>query len=248
MPKDNLVSRVINQIGYKLDTNQTGSSSKNILIAINGTDSSLDKKLSNIYAQFSKEYNFIIAYSFTASQILDIESINQILKAKYIFTEDSLFDLDHNLQLFDTLICPNITINTLSKVVSGNIDTYISNLIWASLYFDKTTYIDFENCKKFMSFETKNKTMKNQIDQKIREIMSMGAVEIVYPLYDFKIKGTRRYDSEFKSKIVITDRDVDAINVGEELHLPYGSIITPLAKDKIRDRNIKIVIDMEAKK
>lgn len=248
MPKDNLVSNILNQIGYKLSAEQPNGLSKNILVAINGAEANLERKLSNIYSRFSKEYNFILGYSFTASKIFYKESIRQILKPKYVFTEENLFDLNENIKLFDLLICPNITINTLSKVVSGNIDTYISNVIWASLYFNKPVYIDFENCRKFMSHETKNKVMSKQVEEKIKEIIDMGAVEIIYPVYDFNVSKNKTFTNDVKSKIVITDKDVDGINKGEELRLPYGSIITPLAKDKIREKNIKIVFDLEAKK
>lgn len=248
MPKYNLVSNVINQVDHKLGSNEPNGANKNILVAINGADSKLERKLSNIYSQFCKEYNFILGYSFTASRIVNKESINQILKPKYVFTEENLFDLNENIKLFDLLICPNITINTLSKVVSCNIDTYISNIIWASLYYDKPVYIDFENCKKFMSHETQNKFMKYKIEEKIKEIINMGAVEIVYPMYEFKNSKSKIFGNEINSKIVITDKDVNGMNKKEELHLPYGSIITPLAKDKIREKNIKIVFDMEAKK
>jgi len=248
MPKDNLVSNILNQIGCKLSAEQPNGLTKNILVAINGADANLERKLSNIYSNFSKEYNFILGYSFTASKIFDKGSISQILKPKYVFTEESLFDINENIKLFDLLICPNITINTLSKVVSGNIDTYISNVIWAALYFNKPVFIDFENCRKFMSHETKNKVMSNQVVDKIKEIITMGAVEIEYPMYDFKNSKNKILINDIQSKIVLTDKDVDGINKGEELHLPYGSIITPLAKDKIREKNIKIVFDLEAKK
>jgi len=242
MPKGDLVSNVMNQLSVKLNSTAVESRNKNnVMVALNGSNINLESKLENIYLKFSKDYDFILAYSFMASRILDKGKINTYLRPKQSFEEEAIFDLDRHLDLFDVLICPNLTVNTLSKVVLGTIDTYLSNLIWASLYLGKKVYIDFDNCRNYLNIATTNKAIQNQLDKKINEILSMGANEIVYPYYDF-------YDiKENYSKMVITEKDIDKLKDNHSLHLPYGSIVTPLARDKAKDKNINIVIDVEAK-
>lgn len=45
------------------------------------------------------------------------------------------------------------------------------------------------------------------------------------------------------NKRVITEKDIKEIKSGEEFVISKGDIITPLAKDKLKEKKVKLIIE-----
>ena len=76
-------------------------------------------------------------------KIIDTKKIIDILRPIEVFREEDIMDLPSIVNKHDLIIGPNITMNTLSKVSLGMIDSFIPNVIWTFLYQGKKVYLDY---------------------------------------------------------------------------------------------------------
>ncbi len=187
-------------------------------------------------------------------RILDTEAIIEKLNPMEIYREEDIFRLEEIVNSHSMVIGPNITINTLSKVSLGMIDSFVSNILWTYLYKKKNVYLDFTSVNNYLGSPSQNKVINNQIKVYIDNLKNMGTIEIVEGHYVDRIMGKQimnQYNREetvvkdgYDSKKIITEKDLTKFSAkGDTLKLPKGSILTPLAKDKARKLGINIKIE-----
>ncbi|MDU5146167.1 MAG: flavoprotein [Paenibacillus dendritiformis] len=207
--KTKITSKVLEDISKRLQGESIIEKEKEdktlkALIVLNGSNIDLSEKIENIKKLKNRGIKVSLAFSFMAERLLDTQRIINILQPLEIYKEEDIIKLKDISKEYSIIIGPNITMNTLSKISLGMIDTFIPNLIWTFLYQGKKVYLDFNQVKKYLGEETKNKVPQ--------------------------------------AKTVITEKDIISMSSNNKLILPKGTIITPLAKDKAREKNIKIEI------
>lgn len=241
--KTKITSRVLEDITRRLQGARC-SDGNGVIVVFNGSNIKLDKKLEYIRSLKGREIKISLAFSFMAEQIIDSKGIIDYINPHKVYKEEDIFILQDILKEYSVLIGPNITINTLSKVSLGMIDSFVPNLIWTFLYKGKKVYLDFTSVKQYLGEETKNTEISNLIASHIKTLKNMGAIEIDEVNFNqvfFKEEGISIKENISESdKKVITENDILSISPGSNLMLPRGTIITPLAKDRAKEKNISI--------
>lgn len=252
--KRKITSNVLEDVARKIRGEENINNSKKALVVLNGSDVELDKKIELIRDIKTRGIEISLAFSFMAEKLLDKEKIIRILSPRNIYGEEDVFRLKEIVRKYDLIIDPNITVNTLSKVSLGMIDSFISTIIWTFIYKGKSVYIDFNSVRNYLGEETKNKAIKDFIDNNILTLRGMGVIEIDESSYLEKINGLvndhknsvntkdeSNLNRESKNKKVITQSDILNLST-KDLIVERGTIITPLARDKAREMNINIDI------
>jgi ethanolamine utilization protein len=248
--KTKITSNILEDISKRLLGGNNQGNGERVLVVFTGSNIYLDNKIEEIRVLKNKGMKISLGFSFMAEQILDTQKITNILSPNNIYKEQDIVKLKEITRNYSALISPNITINTISKISLGMIDSFIPNLIWTFMYQGKNVYIDFEGIRNYLGEKTNNKEILNQINTHIETVKKMGAIEIednkytdniVIGVKDENIKLNPR-SQENTDKKVITEKDILNISSNSNLVLPKGTIITHLARDKALAKNIKIEI------
>ena len=247
--KTKITSNILEDISRKLKRESYCEDiSKNAIIVFNGSNIQLDQRIDYIKELKRDGMKVSVAFSFMAEQILDTEKIIRSLDPINVYREEDVFRLKEITKNYALIIGPNITINTLSKIALGMIDSFISTIIWTFMYQGKKTYLDFNSVRNYLGEETKNMAISNMSEDYIKKILQMGAIELNQDDYSKEatinksIKTANKSVENKQQKKVITESDIINLGKNGNLILPIGSIVTPLAKDKARAMNIKIEI------
>lgn len=249
MAKNKITLNVLADITRKINNGDCKFSKDKVLIVFNGSNINLNKRINELKKLQEDSLSLSLAFSFMAERIINTNEIISFLNPINIYGEGDIFDLENILDEYSKLIMPNITMNTLSKVALGMIDSFASNILWAYLYRGKEVYLDFISVKNYLGKPCENKEINSIINSYIKTIKSMGAMEIDEGKYIEVIMGEKQIKGENINiekdfNKVITEKDLSnySLNV-KTLKLSKGSILTPLAKDKIRELGIKVEIE-----
>lgn len=253
--KTKITSRVLEDISKRLQGDSFTGNKDKALIVFNGSNIELDQKIENIKKLKNRGITVSIAFSFMAERLLDTEKIIHSLSPFNVYKEEDIFKLKNISRDYSMIIGPNITMNTLSKVSLGMIDSFIPNILWTFIYQGKKVYLDFTSVRNYLGEETENKEILNITEKYINTVKKMGVIEIngenwidnIVVESQSKETNINKSDNiiDYKdnnNKKVITERDILKISSNKNLTLPKGTIITPLAKDKAKEKNIKIDI------
>ena len=248
MAKSKITLNVLADITKKINGDNLSNSEYKALIVFNGSNIELDERMEELKRLKEHDIQISVAFSFMAERILDKERIVNALDPFEIYGEENIFGLEDIVKDYSYVIGPNITMNTLSKISLGMIDSFIPNIIWSYLYMGKGVYLDFTSVNNYLGKPCKNKEIKNTIENHIDALKKMGAIEIEEGNYIGRIVNNdkvlieeRALDKGFNK--VITERDmIDFSTNNKSLTLPRGTIITPLAKDRARELGIEIEI------
>ncbi|MCF6463069.1 flavoprotein [Clostridium sp. Cult1] len=250
MVKNKITLNVLADITKKIGKVDFTQSANRILIVFTGSNIELDERIEKLKGIKEKGIDFSLAFSFMGEKILNVESIINSLNPIEIYGEEDIFQLEEIVEKHSSIIGPNITMNTLSKVTLGMIDSFVPNIIWTFLYKEKPVYLDYTSVRNYLGAPSKNKEIKDIIENHIDKLKRMGAIEVEAVNYGKQIlmkenrsileKDEKGYSSFNK---VITERDLINYNSRESLILPKGTIITPLAKDRAKELGIKIEME-----
>ena len=245
MNKNRLTLNVLDSISKKISESNSLNSNNKVLILITGSFFELDEKIKELKKLKENSIDISLGFSFMAERILDINNIINSLNPSKVYREEDIFNIHNIIKDYSKIVVPNITINTISKVSLGMVDSFVSNLIWSCLYMNKEVYIDFTSLKTYMGEPCKNEEINTMIDDYTSKVKEMGGLEIEKGNYLEKIF----YEENIHGKIdnlskVITERDIMSYSdINKFILVPKGTILTPLAKDRAKERGIEIKIE-----
>lgn len=251
MTKSKITSNILENITNRISTPGFSNRQAKALVVFNGTN--LSNKNIGFIRDLEKSHEISIGFSFMAERLLDTKKIINDLKPAHVFREEDMLRLKEVLKDYSTLVGPNISMNTLSKVSTGMIDSFISNIIWSFLYFGKDVHLDFDSVREFMGEKSKNEEIGRIIEGHISTILKMGAIEI-------KPDGILNKEASKKEviqtintssndiikntpgqKSLISERDIVTLSKNHKvIVLEKNTLITPLARDKAKELGIKI--------
>lgn len=250
MVKNRITLNVLADITKKINRDHFTKSTNRALIVFTGSNIGLDERIEKLKGIKDKDLDFSLAFSFMGERILDVERIIGSLEPLEIYKEEDIFQLEDIIESHSSIIGVNTTMNTLSKVSLGMIDSFISNVIWTFLYKGKPVYLDFTSVRNYLGAPSNNKEINHIIEDHINRLKNMGAIELELGNYREKISNNKGFsftkekdnvNSSFNK--VITERDIINYNPNETLILPRGTIITPLAKDRAKELGIKVEVE-----
>ncbi|MFA5577055.1 MAG: flavoprotein [Tissierellaceae bacterium] len=244
--KTSITSNVLEDISRRLQ-GRVDPDSKSALVVFNGSTIKLEDRLRELKDLKQRGLNISLGFSFMADRIIDTNRIINDLSPHKIYREEDIFKLQDISREYSIIIGPNITMNTLSKVALGMVDSFVSNVIWTFLYQGKKVYLDYSSVRNYLGEESKNKAISTMIESHISTLKDMGAEEINSTSYKQVFIGPNTdspipVNSQETSARVLVERDILSMTPNTNLMLPKGSIITPLAKDRASEKNIIIDI------
>ena len=254
MVNTRITSNVLNNISSIVSKTGFSHNGRKALVVFNGSYLEEHLRIEKILSLKEKGLDISLGFSFMAEKIIDTGKIINILKPINVYREEDIIDFPKIVRDYDFVIGPNITMNTLSKVSLGMIDSFIPNVIWTFLYQGKKVYLDYHSATNFLGDKTKSSEIQNVINNHIKSLGKMGAIEIKENNYLEKIvigadSGSNNVNTQKKTsqpiksenRNLITEKDmVIMAGTNKNLVIEQGTIITPLAKDKARELGIKI--------
>lgn len=242
MTKTNITSNILENITNRLNAQGFSNKEGKALVVINGANMDLNR-IQGFIRDLKTSYEISIGFSFMAERLLDTKKIIDELRPAHVFREEDMLRLKEIYREYSTLVGPNISMNTLSKVSTGMIDSFISNAIWSFLYFGKKVYLDFNSVREYMGKKPRNQEIEEIIEAKIASVLNMGAIEInpEMILQDVIIENKQGPNKIVEQKDLISEKDIINLSKNKSvLVLDKNTLITPLARDKARELGIKI--------
>lgn len=172
---------------------------KEALVVFTGSNINLNNRIQELK---ELDVNLSLAFSFMAEKILNIDDIINKLNPTEVYREEDILDLEALVEDYSYIIGPNITINTLSKVSLGMVDSLISNLIWTFLYKGKNVYLDFTSVNNYLGYSTENREINKIINNHINTIKDMGVREISKDKYLDKIVNNTNNSNSQNSRFL----------------------------------------------
>lgn len=253
MDKSKITSNVLENITNRVKKQGTSNNGRKALVLFNGSYLEEHLRIDKILSLKEKGLDISIGFSFMAEKIIDTKKIIDILKPMDVYREEDIVDFPRIIKNYDFIIGPNITMNTLSKVSLGMIDSFIPNVIWTFLYQGKKVYLDYHSVTNFLGDSSKSSEIQNVINNHIKSLERMGAIEIKEDSYLEKIiiasnsLGNKnniekvRIDIPTTNNNLITEKDMVIIaETKKSIVIEKGTVITPLAKDKARELGVTI--------
>lgn len=247
MKKSKIASNILGNITDKMSNRRDSSGKGKALVIFTGSSQELDKTMDQIFELKKTGYDVAVGFSFMAKNLIDTKRIINSLNPLEVLGEEDIFRLQLLSNEYSILMMPNITMNTLSKVCSGMIDSFASNILWTFLYKNKKVIIDYHSVRNYLGEKPASKEIEDMIEERIAQITKMGASEIeeIAEIYEEEepIQDTRiSLPQNSSSKKLITEKDIAAYKQNR-LIVNKSTIITPLAKDRARELNIEIIVE-----
>lgn len=249
MDKTKVTSNMLENISNRIKNQGFSNSEGKALVLFNGASKDIFNHLGYLENLKKNGIEISLGFSYMSEKILDTNKIINKLKPREVFKEEDIFKLKSIINDYSMVIGPNITINTLSKVSLGMIDSFVPNIIWTFLYNGKKVYLNFNSVRNYLGVKPQSSEISNIIEKHISTIIKMGAQEITEDTIFDKItpnilssKIIAPFNDIDLKKDLITEKDISLLKNQTKLVLKKGTVITPLAKDKARELGISIEI------
>ncbi len=235
-------------LGSGLNVNkESGSQSDNckIYALFTGGSAKLAEAINQIKLLIQHGYHVKAILSESATKIIKVEKIRQIPGIEDIYCEPdpSIYSIDI-VQNADAIIVPILTRNSAAKVALGICDTLITNIIMHALIAGKTVIAarnsadpDGQDCICISTPKTPPALVQIAKDY-LKKLQSYGVKLVDTSEIAQYFIGNK----EIKRELVTYDTINELTQDVKQIEVKKGSIITPLAKDLAKERNIKIIV------
>ncbi len=227
-------------------------------------------KYPEILSDFKSNYQCRISLLVSA-QGKNLSGFNQftdILGNPQIYSQED-FPLEKNLiESFDLILVPVMTQNTIAKLALGIQDVILPSVLWQSLWLNKEVYVDYSKVVNYKGYEQGNAAQISMMEGYRTTLGEFGVKELSpEKLPEILAESVKTHNnqkpnenslSRFYSsseatsdnKQVITEGDIEKWHQNQHqnqsqniIKLPKNAIITPLARDKVRELNLNLEID-----
>ncbi|PAB59729.1 flavoprotein [Anaeromicrobium sediminis] len=223
-----------------------------ILVLFTGSNFQINKALDGLKKLKENDYSLTLCFSKNGGEILDIQGISDLLRVDKLYLEEDKNNYLEIIKSSDMVIVPVLTQNTLAKVAVGIQDSFISGLLWQLLWSGKKVFVNPNSALDKNNMPCENKKMLKLINNHVERLREFGAKIINdynYMSYMNKEPEKLRYDNSKEGKNervgfkkVVTEKDVlNLVGTSNELVIDKRTIITPLAKDVAKEKEVKIL-------
>lgn len=233
-----MASNILDNISNRISNRRFSSDKGKALIVFTGSSLQVDQAISRIFDLKESGYDVALGFSFMAEKLIDTKRIINCLNPLEVLGEEDIFRINEISSDYSLLVMPNITINTLSKVCSGMIDSFASTILWTFLYKNKEVLIDFNCVRNYLGLKPGSKEIEDMIEDKISKILKMGGLE----LEEIKVAKEIKPQDKILSRDLITEKDIIKYK-NKKLIISKKTIVSPLARDKARELNIEIIVE-----
>lgn len=228
---------------------------KRVTVLLLGSDISVDSAIENLIRLRDSGYQLTVVMSNAAEHLVGKERIETVLKPSRLITGEFYEGVQALVKNTDVVIVPNLTQNTIAKIVVGIQDDLSSMLLWQFLLQNIRVIINTDSIRHAWFSMDGNPKMKKVMEGHIKKVAEFGAVIVEHHDYASMLKndgsptvnGNRGNRPDPKnaasaSPRVITESYLKTrADATRQLVLEKGMIITPLAKDLARTLGIELV-------
>lgn len=252
---DAIISEVMKKIQYPLE-GQT-KTKENLFLVFTGGTESLDTVLSSLKA-LKAQYNFLALFTPAAEKAFGKERVRQEIE----FEEVSEDDLYHSLAKTDTIIFPTLTQNTAAKAVVGIRDSLASEALACGLLLNKHV-VAVSDSIPIRSMPAAYARMVGEILKRLEQLgvdlckadellnkvptSSKALVQNGY-VQTKPVEQPEAVEKDSSQKAFVLEDGLltaetiyqAAIEGYDSIHLPSKVIVTPMAKDIAKEKNISL--------
>ncbi|WIV12556.1 hypothetical protein [Proteiniborus sp. MB09-C3] len=235
---------------------------RHVLAVFTGTNFGLDESLKELSKARRYGFTFDIAITENGEDIIGIQgiaSIKSTLQADMVYTQKDKPIFGEILESVDGIIVPMTTQDTAAKLALGIQDCFVSTLLWQGLWHGKKILVDFENVLEYRGNKSKVPMLQQIMNDYVEKLQNMGVkgidkkdylVEMLNVFRDSPMpENTTTHNSQnavaqenHSSRQVITEKDLIKMRANNnEVTVPMGTIITPLAYDRAKELGIRII-------
>lgn len=250
-----------------------GCENNRILVVFTGSNFRLSESLRKLSRAKKHGFSYDIAFSFSGAHIMGeqgIEDITRALNPGRVYTEEDQIVFDKVMKSVDGIIVPMATQDTTAKLALGIQDSFISTLLWQSLWHGKKVFMDFYSVLTYNGMTSRNPFLTEMMSDYIAKLERMGVVNLQdnddysKDLVERFKEEDPNFEAEFDSKKkplisntvsaektdkeitfdkrVITENDLlNTVGNRNEIIVPINTIITPLALDTAKKQGIKVI-------
>ncbi len=267
MEKYNQTNEIISRLVEKLNGGHNPNPSlvnQRILAVFTGTNFGLNESLRELSKAKRYGFTFDIALTENGEEIIGtqgIASIKTALQTNKVYTQKDKLIFGEILESVDGIIVPMLTQDTAAKLALGIQDCFVSTLLWQGLWHGKKMLMDFSNVLEYRGNKSKVPMLQQIMIDYVEKLQKMGIRSVDKKDYVLEMLNVFR-DGQMDSTAVVTVQnsqntvarenqgtrqvitEKDLINmktINNEVTVPIGTIITPLAYDKAKELGIKIV-------
>lgn len=254
---------------YMYLNDDLGCENNRILVVFTGSNFRLAESLRKLSKAKKFGFSYDIAFSFSGAHIMGEQGITEITRALNpgrVYTEEDQIVFDKVMKSVDGIIVPMATQDTTTKLALGIQDSFISTLLWQSLWHSKPVLMDFYSVLTYNGMPSRNPVLTEMMNDYIAKLERMGVVNLqnnddysVDMVNQFRI-DCMDVDADLDSKkkplisnpVQTTDVQIDLPKVitesdllkivgnRNEIIVPIKTIITPLALDTAKKQGIKV--------
>ncbi|SCG84523.1 hypothetical protein DW1_2973 [Proteiniborus sp. DW1] len=237
---------------------------QHILAVFTGTNFGLNESLRELSKARRYGFTFDIALTENGEEIIGeqgIASIKSTLQTDKVYTQKDKLIFGEILESVDGIIVPMLTQDTATKLALGIQDCFISTLLWQGLWHGKKILMDFSNVLAYRGNRSKVPMLQQIMNDYVEKLQMMGiksvdkkdyVLEMLNVFRDSPMDETTTVTGQssqntvagesHSTRQVITEKDlINMKTINNEVTVPIGSIITPLAYDRAKELGIKIV-------
>ncbi|MEG2337611.1 MAG: hypothetical protein RSB66_00895 [Clostridium sp.] len=220
---------------------------KKLLMVITGCDTGIDESIAE--AKKLKDLGYILDIALSESaESLFIDKVQGINPHKLYTAADKNIYLEM-IEEADAVIVPVTTQNTAIKLSLGLQDSFISMLLWQTLWQGKTLFMNMDNLTVHRGMEPKSKMLLQMMSGYSDKLKRLGVKPIATLNLASKIhsnfattgSSVEAATGTAIERTVITEKDILKIAKGDTLTVHPRTIVTSLAHEAARNLEIKIV-------
>ncbi|KXG75102.1 hypothetical protein [Thermotalea metallivorans] len=202
-------------------------------------------------------YQLMIALSKEVERKLGKEKFQRALYPQVIFTEEEKDRCLEQAASMDILLVLNLNQLTVAKLRAGLQDTMETCFIWQALWEGKPVLAREKDVTLFQGKPSKNDRLLRIAEENLVFLKEAGIRMVedpcslkaiteagIYENFDVGEKGEQElhFSGDLKKRQVITEKDILAM-VGKtnRIYLSPNSVVTPLALDTAKQKNIALI-------
>lgn len=235
----------VNRNGAIYELPHIPSGNSNVYALFTGGSAKLSEAINQIKLLIQNGYHIKAILSESATRIIKVDKIREIPGIEDVFCEPdpSIYSVDI-VQSADAIVIPVLTRNSAAKLALGICDTLVTNIIMHALIAGKPVIAarnsadpEGQDCICIGTPKTSPNLIQIAKDY-LKKLESYGVklVDVSEIAYSFI------EDKNIKQELITYDTINGLSKDISEIKVKKGSIVTPLAKDLAKERNIKIII------
>lgn len=265
---ESLVNKMNKGKSVSTDTvsSKFNSSVSHILVVFTGTDYGLRESLTELLnAQKNYGFSYDVAFSFSGAMVIGekgIETIINTLNPRNVYYEEDQLLFEKVLSSIEGALVAMATQDIVAKLALGIQDCFISTLLWQAVWRGKPVLVDFKDVVKYKGEKSKSEGQQRVIERHVSEVLQLGVVGleadnyIVGMLNEFKnlkveldstaskerVSTDSYADASVEIPAILTSRDLlNLVGEKKSIKVPSTTIITPLAIDTAKEKDIQII-------